>query len=96
VSSTAPEIDSGERFVTVVHPFHPLSGRRYRLVEVRHAFVPPRAFFLVPEGDLRSVPVPWTDLAALDPFKEMAAGRSPFRAGDLLELAALIDSRRDS
>ena len=80
--------------MTVVHPFHPLNGRRCRLVEVRRAFVPPRAFFLDPEGEMRSVPVAWTDLAAPDPFKEMAAGRSPFRAADLLELAALIGSRR--
>jgi len=37
-----------------------------------------------------SLPVEWTDLAAQDPFVVVAAGRSPFRTQDLLELAALV------
>lgn len=37
-----------------------------------------------------SVPASWTDLIAVDPVVEVAAGRALFRAVDLIELAKLI------
>jgi hypothetical protein len=36
----------------------------------------------------------WTDRAPVDPFVVVAAGRSPFRLCDLLELAAFVEARR--
>lgn len=41
-----------------------------------------------------SVPASWTDLVAEDPLVEVAAGRSLFRAVDLIELAQLVKSVR--
>ena len=41
-------------------------------------------------GRLCSLPLAWTNLAYLDPFVSLAAGRSAFRVTDLLELARLI------
>jgi hypothetical protein len=35
------------------------------------------------------MPASWTNLAALDPFVALAAGRSLFRVADLLALARL-------
>lgn len=44
------------------------------------------------EGDrLHEIPVNWTDLAPQDPLLTFAAGKSCFRAKDLLELAQLIE-----
>jgi hypothetical protein len=40
---------------------------------------------------LVSVPASWTDLVPEDPLVRLAAGRSPFRAVDLMELAQLVE-----
>jgi hypothetical protein len=43
------------------------------------------------EGEhLVSVPASWTDVIAEDPVVQLAAGRSLFRAMDLIELAQLV------
>jgi hypothetical protein len=41
-------------------------------------------------GQLRSVPVTWTDVVPPDPFVDMAAGRALFRPDDLLAVVSLI------
>ena len=47
------------------------------------------------EGEhLVSVPASWTDIMAEDPVVELAAGRSLFRAMDLIELAQLLKGLR--
>jgi hypothetical protein len=48
----------------------------------------------VEDGRLRSVPAGWTDVDPPDPFVVIAAGRSAFRAADLLALACLLDGIR--
>jgi len=40
-----------------------------------------------------ALPASWTDLVPPDPFVAVAAGRSLFRADDLLELAQLVGKR---
>jgi Family of unknown function (DUF5372) len=43
------------------------------------------------EGEhLVSVPASWTDIVAEDPVVQVAAGRSLFRAMDLIELTQLL------
>jgi hypothetical protein len=46
--------------------------------------------YVGPSGRTRSLPVGWTSVAPVDPFVTVAAGRAPFRLGDLLALAALL------
>jgi hypothetical protein len=47
------------------------------------------------DGRTRSLPVGWTNVAPVDPFVTVAAGRAPFRLEDLLALTALLrDIRR--
>jgi hypothetical protein len=75
----------------VTHPFHPWSGRTFEFVSVRQTWMQHRVFFLLDDGTLTSVPTAWTDVAELDVFVAVAAGRSPFRVEDLLALAELID-----
>ena len=41
-----------------------------------------------------SVPASWTDLVPEDPLVYLAAGRSPFRVVDLIELAQLVERLR--
>jgi hypothetical protein len=78
----------------VTHPFHPWSGREFVFVAVRQTWGEDRVFFLEEDGTLKSLPTGWTDAAAPDVFVAMAAGRSPFRAEDLLGLAELIERAR--
>jgi hypothetical protein len=47
------------------------------------------------EGEhLVSVPANWTDIIAVDPVVQVAAGRALFRAADLIELAQLVQRLR--
>jgi Family of unknown function (DUF5372) len=59
-------------------------------VALRQTWGEDRAFFLDDDGVLKSLPTAWTDAAAPDVFVVMAAGRSAFRAEDLLGFAELI------
>ena len=46
--------------------------------------------YVLPNGRTRSLPVAWTDVAPVDPFVAVAAGRACFRLEDLLALSALL------
>ena len=74
----------------VTHPFHPLAGREFDLLQRKHTWAEDRVLFLGEEGRLWSLPTGWTDAAPLDPFVTVAAGRSALRVDDLLDLAGLI------
>ena len=49
-----------------------------------------RVYFHDAEGRLTALPAAWTDVFSPDPFAVISAGRSAFRATDLLELSRLI------
>lgn len=51
-------------------------------------------FYRDPDGYLLSLPARWTSVEAADPFVVVAAGRSRFRVVDLIDLAALVLTRR--
>lgn len=88
--SNAPHADSKPRHFHVTHPFHPLFGREFELLEYRQCWGEERVFYLDQQGDLRSLPAYWTSAAADDPLLVIAVGRSMFRVPDLLELVAMI------
>lgn len=75
----------------MTHPFHPWVGREHVFVAERSTWGEDRVFFIDEDGTQRSLPSRWTDVAALDPFVVVAAGRSAFRVADLLDVAALLD-----
>ena len=60
----------------------------------RHNWGENRAYFHDDEGRLVSLPASWTSVFPPDPLIVLAAGRSPFRVTDLLELARLLNRRR--
>jgi hypothetical protein len=49
-----------------------------------------RVFYLDEAEKKCSLPAGWTDVVPPDPFVLIAAGRSPFRVKELLELSGLI------
>jgi YD repeat-containing protein len=81
----------------ITHPFHPLRGAEYELVTRKLAWGEDRVFYYDQAGALKSFLSNVTDLAPEDAFGRVSAGRSAFRADDLLELRRLIDrcGRRD-
>jgi hypothetical protein len=74
----------------VDHPYHPLFGHEFQVVDWRRNWTEDRVYFRGPNDVLTSIPSRWTNLVAQDPFVVMAAGRSHFRVDDLVELARLI------
>ena len=80
----------------MTHPFHPLFGRQFEFVARRRNWGEDRVYCHGVEGELGSLPTGWTDVAEVDLFVEIAAGRSPFRVVDLLELADLVDRLRSA
>src|SRR3546814_19042990 len=67
------------------------SGREFVFLDVRQTWSEDRVFFVDGDAHQFSLPVGWTDAAEPDAFVTMAAGRSPFRFADLVELRRLID-----
>ena len=74
----------------MIHPFHPLYQRKFRLVTYRFNWGEDRVYFHDEEGRLSSLPAAWTSAVPPDPFVVVANGRSAFRVQNLLELVALL------
>jgi hypothetical protein len=80
----------------VNHPFHPWSGREFLFLSLGHNWGENRVFFLDEDGLRHSLPAAVTDGAVVDPFVALAAGRSPLRVSDLLNLVALVAQLRSA
>jgi hypothetical protein len=80
--------------VRVTHRFHPLFGRDFEFVAHRQNWGEDRVHLHDEDGALFSLPAGWTDVAPIDPFVVIAAGRCPFTIAALLGLAELIDRVR--
>ena len=80
---------------TVTHAFHPLVGQQFDALVVRQNWGEDRVSYLGPEGEVRSFPMAWTDLAPIDPAVIVGAGRALFRIDDLLALCELVRGGAD-
>ena len=87
---TTPDARGEIQIFEVTHPYHPLYGQRFELVVVRHNWAEARAYYHDERGVLRWMSLEWTDLAPVDPYVEISAGRALFRVTDLLELTQLL------
>ena len=75
----------------MTHPFHPLHGREFDLLESTTILGVAFVQYASDDGSVRSIRQAWTSAAPEDAFVKVAAGRSAFRMSDLLALAALLD-----
>ncbi len=66
------------------------------MLEYRQTWGENRVYFLDPSGQVQRLPASWTDVVGEDPFVTVAAGRSPLRLEDLLQLVDLLDRLRVS
>ena len=64
------------------------------MIEYRQAWGENRVYFLDSSGQMQRLPASWTDVVGEDPFVAVAAGRSPLRLEDLLQLVDLLDRLR--
>jgi len=74
----------------VTHPFHPLYGREYDLIQYRHFWSEDRVVYVDEAGKARSLPARWTSAVADDPAVIVSAGRGHLRVTDLIELVKLV------
>lgn len=75
----------------ITHPFHPLHGKCFCIVEHRCVFAESFLYFHDETGRLRQIPAAWTDFAEGDPFVEIADGRSALHVSFLLKLSELVE-----
>ena len=94
-SSTAPNRTDKRRKVRITHPFHPLCGKQFDVVEHKYIYAESYLFFYDSFGHLRQIPAVWTDFLKIDAFVEVAAARSALHAYFLLELAELLKHVRE-
>ena len=80
--------------VRITHPFHPLFGREIDFVSRQQRWGEDWVVYRDPDEYLLWLPARWTSVEAEDPFIIVSAGRSHFRAADLIDLAALIAALR--
>ena len=78
----------------ITHPFHPLTGREFEALTRKDHGGEQRVCFLDKKGRQCEIPLSWTDLAPEDALATLAAGKSWFRAADLMELARLVAALR--
>src|SRR5262249_5484314 len=80
--SIAPPAGGAPQTFRVTHPFHPLRGRVFPLIECRQTWGEYRVFFQDDAGQLARLPRQWTDLIPDDPTVIIGAGRAHFRYDD--------------
>jgi hypothetical protein len=76
--------------LTVTHPFHPLSGQEFELLDHRHNWGEDRVTVAAADGNTFSLPTCWTSVSPVDPAVAIAEGRLAFRLADLSRLADLV------
>jgi hypothetical protein len=80
---------------TVTHPFHPLYGQQFEILNYRHNWGEYRVTFYETPDRVRTLPAAWTSLVPPDPSVVQAKGPAPIRVTDLLALAQLLQRIED-
>lgn len=75
----------------MTHPFHPLKGCRFELLDSRRAWGEDRVYYLNDAGAVKFIQSSWTDIGMPDPYVIVSQGRSVFRTSDLLSLVLLVN-----
>jgi len=95
IQQTAPQEDCLIGKFRVIHPFHPLYRQQLDEVGRTRRWGDERVWFRSASGDLRTIPLRFTSLAAPDPYVQWGGGRSCHRVAELIELRRLMDRLQD-
>lgn len=77
--------------VRITHPFHPLLGQTFEVVNRSPDWGEDRVIYRAANGTLPTIAVALTDMAPPDPFRQIAAGRAAFRMIDLQRLLGMLE-----
>ncbi|MBC8461405.1 MAG: hypothetical protein H8D67_25810 [Deltaproteobacteria bacterium] len=88
----APQQHFQNKTFRITHPFHPLHNKKFEIYSIKKPHGESRVYFYNMKSRMVSVPLRWTDIGPPDPFVKIAAGRSFFRADDLIRLYNLIQN----
>ncbi len=77
--------------VSITHPFHPLRGQTFDVIGRSPHWGEDRVIYQAADGTLPTIAVSMTDMAPLDCFRDIAAGRAAFRMVDLQRLIGVLD-----
>ncbi|WP_408637507.1 DUF5372 family protein [Novisyntrophococcus fermenticellae] len=80
--SNAALSDNRGTFI-ITHPFSPLKGKEFKLVERRSCWGEDRLLSFDENGDTCLILTSWTDYLPPDPFVSISNGRADFRYEDL-------------
>ncbi len=94
--STARDPLDQTRSFRITHPFHPLRGKTFKLIERRTTWGEDRVYFRDGKNEFRRIPTAWTSVSTRNVFETISAGRSHFRVEDLLQLVALIAEEKQA
>src|SRR6266702_3161789 len=92
---TAPQNDCPIGRFRVIHPFHPLYQQQLEEVGRTRRWGDERVWFRTASGDLRTIPIRFTSMAAPDAYLQWGGGKSWHRVAELIELRRLLDRLRD-
>ena len=88
LSNTALSDDRGT--FKINHPFSPLYGKEYRLIERRNCWGEDRLLCFDEKGNTCLILKSWTDYLPPEPFVSASDGRVDFRFSDLADLNSLL------
>jgi len=77
--------------VSITHPFHPLRGQTFDVVSRNPHWGEDRVIYRAADGTLPTIAIGMTDMAPLDRFRDIAAGRAAFLMVDLHRLVDVPD-----
>ena len=78
----------------IVHPFHPLRGRRFEVLKKRRIAGVDALILRELERGTLSIPREWTDWADPTPYDSLTRPPHRLAADSLFELVALLDALR--
>ena len=76
--------------IQVVHPFSPLNGKRYEVIEHMVTWGEDRVLCIDENGETRLILTSWTDYLPVDPFIQVSNGTADFKYDDLQLLAQFL------
>ncbi|MCX9080887.1 MAG: DUF5372 family protein, partial [Candidatus Methanoperedens sp.] len=86
----APNPNFEGQMFRIIHPFHPLYGKEFEIIEIRYGWEEERVWFYKQDQKLENLPLAWTNLHPPDPYLDLEECHSPFRVEDLLQLSDII------
>lgn len=91
--STTLSCDRRSQVFLITHPFHPLCGQEFELIDRRLTWGEDRVYYYAAGNHLKSLPASYSNVQGADPFVLIANGRAYFRIDDLIELAHCLGKR---